>query len=199
MSMRMDVTIKHPFSMLNAGAHGAGKTVFTLLKCGLIIPKPERIVWCYAKHQPKLYQDLKQIDSLIEYVFGIPIELEFDRQKRNLLILDDMMDEVSDDKRISQLFTRGCHDNLSIIYLTQNLFHKKQRNISLNSDYMIIFKNARDQSQITHLARQIMPSNIKFIMSVCKDATKLAHSFLMLDLKGETDDRYRVRAKYFTT
>ena len=117
----------------------------------------------------------------------------FDREKVNLLVLDDMMEEASGDKRIEQLFTRGRHDNLSIIYLTQNLFHKKQRNISLNSDYMIVFKNARDQTQFANLARQLMPSNVKFLMSSYKDATKLPHSYLMLDLKATTNDKHRVR------
>ena len=149
----------------------------------------------YAKHETELYRQLKDIDEKIEYIEGIPSELNeiFDREKVNMLILDDMMDEASGDKRIEQLFTRGRYDNLSIIYLTQNLFPKKQRNISLNSDYMVIFKNARDQTQFTNLAQQLMPSTIKFLMSAYKDVTKLPHSYLMLDLKAATNYRYRIR------
>ena len=72
-----------------------------------------RIAWCYAKHQPDLYADLMQIDKNIEYIEGIPSDLDtmFDLTKRNLIILDDMMDEAVEDKRVSQLFTRGCHDS----------------------------------------------------------------------------------------
>ena len=70
----------------------------------------------------------------------------FNKQINNVIILDDMMDEATEDKRISNLFTRGRHDNLSVIFLTQNLFHKNQREISLNSDYMVIFKNPRDRT-----------------------------------------------------
>ena len=79
---------------------------------------------------------------------GIPSEIDslFDRNVNNLIILDDMMDNATQDKRVSQLFTRGRHDNLSVIYLTQNLFHKNQTEISLNSDYMVIFKNPRDKT-----------------------------------------------------
>ena len=203
----MDVQVKHPFSMLIAGSRGVGKTMFAtnLLKNvqHIMTPIPNHIVWCYAKHQvwcyakhqPELYRQLKDIDEKIEYIEGIPSELNemFDQEKVNMLILDDMMDEASGDKRIEQLFTRGRHDNLSIIYLTQNLFHKKQRNISLNSDYMVIFKTARDQTQFTNLARQLMPANIKFLMSAYKDATKLPHSYLMLDLKAATNDKHRIR------
>ena len=121
----------------------------------------------------------------------------FDRSVNNLIILDDMMDEATQDKRISQLFTRGCHDNLSVIYLTQNLFHKKQREISLNSDYMVIFKNPRDKTQFTNLARQFMPRKYKFLLWAFEDATKLPRSYLLFDMRPETDDRYRVRARIF--
>ena len=104
-----------------------------------------------------------------------------------------MMDEATEDKRVSQLFTRGRHDNLSVVFLTQNLFHKKQRSISLNSDYMVVFKNARDQSQIQHLAKQVTPSNTKFLMDAYKDATQRPYSYIFLDLTPNADDRYRIR------
>ena len=41
-----------------------------------------------------------------------------------MIIMDGIMDEATQDKHDFQLFTRGRLDNLSIIYLTQNLFHK---------------------------------------------------------------------------
>ena len=72
----MDLTLHHPFSMLIAGGRKAGKTEFTksLLRFSniLIKPFPERIVWCYAKHQEDLYEELLTINSNIEYVQGIP-------------------------------------------------------------------------------------------------------------------------------
>ena len=50
-----------------------------------------------------------------------------------------MMNEATQDKRISQFFTGRFHDNLSVIFLAQNLFHKKQKVISLNSVDIVIF------------------------------------------------------------
>ena len=84
----------------------------------------------------------------VEYLEGIPGELDkyFKKNKKNLIILDDLMNEVSKSPKVTQLFTRGRHDNLLVIYLTQNLFHKNQRALSLNSDYMVIFKNPRENS-----------------------------------------------------
>lgn len=196
----MEIALKHPFSMLVAGGRKAGKTEFTksLLQNAkqMIEPNLNRVVWCYTKHQAELYRQLKSINPNIDYMEGIPTNLEemFDKKQNNLIILDDMMDEATRDVRISQLFSRGRHDNLSIIYLTQNLFHKNQRSISLNSDYMIIFKNARDQSQINHLAKQFIPNNTKFLLDAYKDATQKPHSYILLDLTPSANDKFRIRS-----
>ena len=193
------VKLYHPFSMLISGGRGVGKTVFTkkMLKnaTSIIDNPPERIVWCYAKHQPALLNELLKIVPDIEYVEGIPENLEsmFNRSVSNLAILDDLMDEGGDSKAVSQLFTRGRHDNLSVIFLTQNLFHPKQRNISLNSDYMVIFKNVRDKSQFTNLAKQFMPNHVNFMKWVFQDATRLLHSYLFLDMKPETEEELRIK------
>ena len=111
-----------------------------------------KIIWCYTKQQPDLLNKLTEIPSTIEYAQGIPSEVDsmFDRSVNNLIILNDMMGEATQNKRISQLFTRVRHDNLSVIYLTQNLFHKKQREIILNFDYIVIFKNPKDKTQFTN-------------------------------------------------
>ena len=119
----MDVQLKHPFSMLVSGGRGAGKTEFTksLLKTRdkMIQPRIDRIVWCYAKHQPELFYELKRLIPSFEYIQGIPSNLDsyFNRNVHSLIILDDLMDESGDDKRVSQLFSRGRHDNLSVIYI----------------------------------------------------------------------------------
>ena len=54
--------------MLVSGGRGVGKTEFTKksLKSRLIAPPPERIVWCYAKHQQNLFEELMKMN--VEYV-----------------------------------------------------------------------------------------------------------------------------------
>ena len=128
---------------------------------------------------------------------GIPSEIDslFDRNVNNLIILDNTMDEVTQDNRVSQLFTRGRHDNLSVIYLTQNLFPQNEMEISLNSDYMVIFKNQRDKTQFTKLAKQFMRRKCKFLLWAFEDVTKLRRSYLLLDMTPKTDNKLRVRAK----
>ena len=104
----MGVSLKHHFSMLVSGRRGVEKTEFTkqLLKSRLIAPPPERIVWCYAKHQEGLFEKLMKVNE--EYVEGIPEELDkyFKKNKRNLIILDDLTDETSESLKVTKLFTR---------------------------------------------------------------------------------------------
>ena len=68
------------------------------------------------------------------------------------------MSECINNEEIMNLFTVGTHHiNTSVFFLTQNIFSKGKysRDISLNTNYMILFKNPRDQQQFQILARQI--------------------------------------------
>ena len=89
----MDISLKHPFSMLISGGRGVGKTEFTkkLLKSKLIAPPRKRLAWYYAKHQEDLFEVLMKMN--VEYAESFPGELDkyFKMNKRNIIILDDFM------------------------------------------------------------------------------------------------------------
>jgi len=115
-----------------AGMTESGKTVWmkSLLQQAqeVVHLPPERVVWCYSQWQPA-YMELMVTVPNIEFVKGIPSELEndsfFDIDKRNLMVIDDQMENAGGDKRIVNLFTRGSHHrNVSVIYIVQNLFHQ---------------------------------------------------------------------------
>ena len=127
-------------------------------------------------------------------VFPEELDKYFKKKKRNLIILYDLLDEASKSLKITQLFTCGRHDNPFVIYITQNVFHKNQQALSLNSNYMVIFKNPRDNSQFATIARQIRLDKNKFLMWVYKDAASFPHTYLMFDLKPNTEERFRVRS-----
>ena len=62
----------------------------------------------------------------------------FDGVKRTLLIIDDLMHKTN--RIVSKVFAWvSQHKNVSVEYLTQNLFknNKHNRTISLNAYYMI--------------------------------------------------------------
>src|SRR3989442_550006 len=98
---------KHPFTAIVAGPSGSGKTVFTAKliehSSRMIDPPPQKILWCYGAYQ-KFFNEMKNV----EFHDGLPDVNSFDGSERTLLILDDLM--------------RSHHKNLSVLYLTQNLF-----------------------------------------------------------------------------
>ena len=74
------------------------------------------------------------------------------------------------------------------MYLVQNFFpkHKESRTISLNAQYMVLFKNQRDASQLTHLAKQIYLGRVNFVQEAFKDATNVLYGYLLVDLKQDS-------------
>ena len=110
------------------------------------------------------------------------------------------MREASGSSVIIDLFTKGCHHkNLSVFFITQNIFYKgkNQRDLSLNSHYLVLFKNPRDKAQIRHLAQQMCPQNSKFLVEAFLDATEKPHGYLLIDLKQATPENYRFRTNIF--
>ena len=106
------------------------------------------------------------------------------------------MIDASKDKRIVNLFTRGSHHcNLSVIYIVQNLFHwgKGSRSISLNSHYLVLFKNPRDKLQILTLAKQMYPEQTDSFLNQYEEAVKRPFGYLLVDLKTTTQDNCRLR------
>lgn len=154
---------------------------------------PTHIVYCYGVYQP-LFNSMKNVT----FEEGLPSNLGSLRNA--LIIIDDLMTELAGDTRLSNLFTKGSHHrNLSVIFITQNFFHqgKEMRNIHLNSHYIVLYKNPRDKSQVTHLARQMFPGKTKAFQEIYQDATAPAYGYLFIDLRPETDERLRMRTGIF--
>jgi hypothetical protein len=107
------------------------------------------------------------------------------------------MAQSSKDKRIADLFTKGSHHrNLSIIYIVQNMFHKgkEMRNISLNANYIVLFKSPRDKQQIS--ARQVNPGRVQEFMKSYEDATSRPHGYLIQDKSQQQMTMIDLRSTY---
>lgn len=187
--------MQHPFTAIVSGPTGCGKTEFTirLIKHAskIITPPPEHVLWCYG-----VYQDSFQQLRNVSFHEGLPDLKDFNGKQRVLLIIDDLMHET--DERVAQIFTKGSHHkNISIIFLTQNLFHNSKhiRTMNLNSHYVVLFKNPRDAGQVAYLGRQMYPGKRggQFLMDAFGDATSRPYGYLFLDLKANTDEQLRVR------
>jgi hypothetical protein len=190
-----DPRLLHPFTAMVCGPTQCGKTRFVMQlirNANFIYPPPERIIWCFG-----CYQDEYRNTDCIEFVEGIPCFDILDG-RRTLLIIDDLMSETDD--RVTKLFTKGSHHkNASVVYISQNVFNKgkENRNISLNTHYLVLFKNPRDSAQIAHLGRQIFPERVKYFREAFADATSRPYGYLLVDLKTTTPDDLRLRTDIF--
>lgn len=188
--------IQLPFTMMISGPSGCGKTTFVINLLNSL-ETFYKILWCNAEINaiPKSIYN----DNNIEVVKNIPDN--FDNVPANtLIILDDLMLEAYN-KNVCELFTKGSHHrNLSIILTTQNVFHqgKYARDISLNCKYLVFFKNPRDQSQISPLARQIYPENSVELIRVYKEATQKPFNYLLFDLTQTGSELTRFRSDIFS-
>ena len=182
----MDPRWQHPFTCIVAGPTGCGKTTFVarLLRnaSAMIDPPPERVTWYYGEWQTA-YENLDIPNMRLEE--GLPTSFDTDDGKRGLVVLDDLMAENS---RVTNLFTKKSHhSDTSVIYLVQNLFskNKESRTISLNAQYMIVFKNPRDSSQLANLARQMYPGRGAFVQEAFADAIASPYGYLLIVLPGD--------------
>ena len=104
-------------------------------------------------------------------------------------MFDDLMTDAKCDQKISDLFTKGNHHrNISVIYLTKNLFpHGKAcRDIALNTQYIVLFNNPIDRQQVATLARRIYPSTSAIFMKRFEQVTSYSYGHLVIDLKSDT-------------
>ena len=164
---------------------------------------PAEVLYFYLHDQP-LYSEMKKnLQDRITFKEGVPttqdiMEFAQDDQHR-LIVLDDIMHLVVNNKDIALLATNLVHHkNMSCLIVYQNLFSsgKEARTISLNTAYLVIFKNVRDKAQIAHLGRQIYPKN-KLFMEAYTDAVRAPHSYLLIDMTAITHDSYRLRSHIF--
>ena len=213
-----DVTFKCPFNCIIAGASGSGKTrkLLKFLENKDIIcnAKFHKVHYFYSLWQP-LYDEMKQMKLVDNFIEDIPhkddlfslIDSEIPQNSLNpphqLLIFDDLMINLAKrkDNLMSQLMTVFAHHkNLSVILVSQMLFKPGDNKYSVlteNIHYLFFLKSPRNSSKIIHLAKQIAPYNIGYIVESYKNATKLPHSYLFFDFRQTTPENIRIRSNIF--
>lgn len=201
---------KHPFTCMVAGPTGSGKThlvrdmlryydyIFTRLNKNKI-----NVLWLHGQYQ-NLYSVPVAPQVNIIYVDvlqkGFPSMNDIQGKNIDLIVIDDLMNEMGKDVRVSNLFTKGSHHmNISVIFIVQNVFHQSpvMRTISLNAHYIVIMKNTRDRNQILVLGRQIFPMRSKFFVECYEDATSSPFGYIRVDLTPDTKEDLRLQSNIF--
>jgi len=134
-----NIKFNHPFSGIVSGPSKSGKTSFCIrLLQNLDALCTEReigggIIWCYS--EKTAVPERQQLPSNTIYHEGVPENFVGGSGKPRLVILDDLLNDIYS-KQVCSMFKRGRHHrNISVILITQNLFHQVRycRDISLNA------------------------------------------------------------------
>ena len=189
---------KHPFCMMICAPSRSGKTywVAKLLekRVDVIDREIQSILYCYAHEQP-LYDKIKVCVPGIQFQSRLPSTEEIDKMHDALIVIDDLMNEAVNDASLLSAFTEGSHHrNISVVILMQNLFHKGMysRTMSINTQYLVLFKNPRDQNQIEILARQIFGRESSEFLRHFHKQTEQTFSSVVLDLHPTTPKSHRI-------
>jgi hypothetical protein len=201
-----DLSLKSPSIITLVGATSSGKTTFVyklLSELDLFDHLPEKILYCYSCYQP-LYNKIDENVQNVSFYDGLPTEEDIRKfgsdSGHKIIILDDLMSKVTSSPVILDLFCQYSHHlNISVIFLTQNIFHggKCSRSLNLNSHYYVLFKNKRDVNQIKTLGRQLFPKRGDILLEAYLDATEEPFGYLLLDLHPRSDEKFMLRSKLF--
>jgi len=192
--------LRHPLTAIVAGPTSGGKTAWVLKlvqnASEMIDPPPSRIHYCYKEYQPIFdnYPSVIFHEGLSQMTDSV-----FDGSQPTMLIIDDLMSKTN--QLVADIFTKILHHrDISVVSMTQNVFDKNKyaRTISLNTHYLVLFKNPRDANQFAVLSRQMYPESWRFAVEAYRDATGSPFSYLLVDPRPDLEDeRCRLRTNIF--
>ena len=182
-----DLRLQWPFHMLLADCSGSGKSTLTTrlvaLSSRVMTRTPARVLVFYSHMQPAYRELARQAPCPVQLLDEAKHFTEqLTMQPGTLVIVDDM--QATHAHLVSPWFTRWAHHyDSSIIHLVQNVFDKdpSHRTISLNATYIVLFKNPRDMSQVSHLDKQVYPGGNGLLTIAYRDATSTSQHPRNLD------------------
>jgi Cdc6-like AAA superfamily ATPase len=188
--------IKLPFRMIIAGNSGSGKTQ-TLLNLLYNMPNTfEKIfITTKCKDEPLYnYLEDKLKDKGLKITEGLselPDLDSFDKEQTSLIILDDLVNEPAKQQRpICDYFIRARKKNASLIYISQS-FYAVPKLIRDNITYLII-KQVSSMKNLTMICRECsLGIDKEQLKDIYEDATENKQDFLLIDLEGNKDERFR--------
>ena len=181
--MSFDVRFKTPCNIILTGPTQSGKSTFIrkliFWRRLLFAPVPEKVFYVYAARDP-LIDKMIEKGQIHKAIKNLPkdyntLEKMVTKYKKEgvLLIVDDGLSQL--EKYLPTVFEELTHRaNTTILFVSQVMFLNSSlwRRLSLNTHYMIAFRNKRNSLQIRALASQFSQCNPRFVSNSFIDATK---------------------------
>ena len=194
-----------PTTMVLSGCTQSGKTTWVkklLLQLSSMFPEdpPSKVLYCYAIYQDA-FAEMQQMEEHLEFHEGLPSNEFIDDFRENglhcVIVLDDMMQQISKNRDVQNLFTRGSHhQNITVIYINQNFYceGKCSRTINRNAHYIVLFECA-DLLQIEILGKQM--GMCKALTNAYIDAVSEDYGYLVIDRSPRRNRMHQLRTKVF--
>ena len=116
-----------------------------------------------------------------------------------LIVMDDFGTEITKDMR--DIVAVGVHHMglAATCFLQQNLFSKTpfNRDLTLNSQYMVFFNSPRDKLMITNFARQFAPGTGSYLIDAYHKIMEKPYKYMLIDLHQSCPNTLRVRSDIF--
>uniref|UniRef100_A0A914GTC6 AAA+ ATPase domain-containing protein n=1 Tax=Globodera rostochiensis TaxID=31243 RepID=A0A914GTC6_GLORO len=194
-----DLKLHLPFGCLISGPSSSGKSTFIYKLISqaqqLIEPAPKSIMFCFGEYNAAVAQLQR---AGVQVHAGVPSEEDIrSLQKPALIILDDLLYSV-DERYLAELFTKKSHhQNFGIIFVSQDLFHRKLKVVRQNSMYIVLLRAPNSALAIRNLGVQLFPRQLDFFMDAYRQATRQKYSYLFIDLHPSSDPTLRLRTNIF--
>ena len=195
--------LKTPLRLMICGASDCGKSqlLARMILEPTVFDQPfEKIFYC-ARDLNSFPKQLRGKDG-ITFHQGLPTEEIVENRDRHriLIVLDDLLKSAFSSDVVGELFSNGRHRDISTAIISQSIFpqYSNARLISLNANYIIVFKQIRDASSITHFAKQVYPKNVRQFRNMFINNVGRAYSYLICDFTQDCPDAFRFRQDIFS-
>ena len=183
-------------------------------------PNYQKLIKCFQNFLPlnvidNILQadiDLEDLDDIIEELVNdedfitseIEIEFydnidemkdanEYDSEKHNVIILDDLSKDQLNDKKVQMLFKRGRHNNISVFVISHGFYELPKDTIRENSNIIHHFVT-NNYCNVECIHRQLCSTDLKIyeFKKFCHDCWQKDYNFITIDLtKNKNNGKYR--------
>ena len=168
------------------------------------------------EHQDLLSKKLECVDHLFEGYNGkckgginaefvddvdlIPDPAEFDVEKKNVLVLDDVL--LGPQNKIEDMYTRGRHNGIDTFYLAQNYFKIPRQTVRENANFIVLFP--QDMKNLNHIYNDHCSGDgisCEQFSDFCNSVWRSGkHKYVILDLTRDANKgKYRTNLEQFWT
>ena len=190
-------------NIIVSGATSSGKTsaILRIFKERLIEPFPENIYYLYGAFQSFMTTwNSDKSNPHIEFIEGLKLDCIDEFMGSKALVINDL--SLTQNKELTNHFLRGSHHKqCTTFYINHSIFMNdgNYRILSNNAHYFMIFKNRRNQSQVTRLASQVFKGEeSKRITDAYKYSCLQPFSFMLLCFHPKIHDDYTVIGDFFS-